>query len=357
MDFQNRTPWDVRVSTDVLSSEWIVVEVTTLVPWTLTGALLEETVKLREEFLPDRPLHHLEPDRRHVLDVTLCGPVRFARAVTAAELTLYVDEQALQASLSGPRTWVSSGGRLVPSAARPTQEIDLGWGNALGGCVKRPPGLVPYTNLPSPSFEESWSENPAGIGFYGRPAEAEGRPVPGIERVDAKSLSYDALGRSWSFAGLPVGTSHALEHVEADDRGQLRSRYPGDPSPRARLSCKAPPWLRFDATKGIRRVACQVDGAWVFDWLTGGEAVVLRGFFGDVREQAFLVPRGRSVVGITPPGCPRFDLPTTLVAMLVDADAKTVSTVEQATLEVAAPYPDEEIALVTLSTLGETGAP
>jgi hypothetical protein len=73
MEIRNRTPWDVRVSTDVLSSEWIVVEVTTLVPWTLEGRRLEETVKLRDQFLPDRPLHHLEPDRRHILEVTLAA--------------------------------------------------------------------------------------------------------------------------------------------------------------------------------------------------------------------------------------------------------------------------------------------
>lgn len=273
MEIRNRTPWDVRVSTDVLSSEWIVVEVTTLVPWTLEGRRLEETVKLRDQFLPDRPLHHLEPDRRHILEVTLCGSLRFTRAVASAELTLQIDDRRLQASLSGPRTWVQAGGRLVPSAATPTLEIDLGWGNALGGYVRRPPGLVPFTNLPSPSFEESWSENPAGVGFYGRPAEAEGRAVPGIEHVDAKSLSYDALGRSWSFAGLPVGTSFALEHLEADGNPSaksappsgVRSKYPEDPSPRARLSCKAPPWLRFDAARGVRQVACRVDGASVFD--------------------------------------------------------------------------------------------
>jgi hypothetical protein len=91
--------------------------------------------------------------------------------------------------------------------------------------------------------------------------------------------------------------------------------------------------------------------------LQGGEPVVLRGLFADAREHGFVVPRARSVVGLRPPGCPQFDLPTTLVALLLDADAKTVSTVEQATLEVAAPYPDDEVELVGLSHLGETGAP
>jgi hypothetical protein len=195
----------------------------------------------------------------------LCGSVRFSKPVTTAELTLEVDDQRLQARLYGPRTWARFGERLVPSAPKPTEQIDLGWGNALGGCVKRPPGLIPRTNLPSPSFEETWPENPAGIGFYGVAADPEGQPVPGMEHPAYPSVAYNALGRSWSFAGLPVGTSFALEHVEADGQGGLRSRYPEDPSPRTRLSCKAPPWLRFDAKLGVQRVACHVEGATVFE--------------------------------------------------------------------------------------------
>jgi hypothetical protein len=40
--------------------------------------------------------------------------------------------------------------------------------------------------------------------------------------------------------------------------------------------------------------------------------------------------------------------------MLVDAEARTVTLVEQASLEVAAPYPDAEFALVTAERVGET---
>jgi hypothetical protein len=265
MQFSNLTQFDTRVSNDVLSGDWIVVETTTLVPWTLDGRPLGEVVRLRDEFLPDRPVHHLEPDRRHILDVTLCGRLSLARAFESARLALAVDDHSFEAQLWGPRVWSSSGGKLRPSTPRPTHEVDLGWGNALGGRVKRDPGLIRNTMLPSPSFEESWPENPSGIGFYGAPDEAEGRPVPGIEHVDAPNSSYDSLGRSWSFAGVPPGTSHALTHIECRSDGQLRSRFPDDPNPRTRLSCKAPPWLRFDAIVGVRRVVCSVGAQAVLD--------------------------------------------------------------------------------------------
>lgn len=265
MQFSNLTPFDTRVSNDVLSSEWIVVETTTLVPWTLDGRPWGEPVRLREEWLPDRPTHHLEPDRRHILDVTLCGRVGFMRPVVEAGLRLWVDEQAFEAKLWGPRVWERSGSTLKPSAPAATQAIDLGWGSALGGRVERGPGLIPHTRLPSPSFEERWPENPSGIGFYGAAAEAEGRAVPAIEHVHALSSSYDSLGRSWSFAALPPGTSHALSHIEGAPDGQVRSKFRQDPHARARLSCKAPPWLRFDAKVGARRVVCRAGAQAVFD--------------------------------------------------------------------------------------------
>ncbi len=85
--------------------------------------------------------------------------------------------------------------------------------------------------------------------------------------------------------------------------------------------------------------------------LLGGEPVVLRGFFHDAHESTFVVPRYRTVVGITPPGCPRFDKPSTLSALLIDADARVVTTVEQSMLEVAAPYPDTELRAVRVEVL------
>lgn len=267
MKFENRTPFDVRVSTDALSSEWLVMEVTALVPWTLDGRLLAETVKLRDKVLPDRPLHHLAPDRRHIREVTLCGRATFPRAVSSAHLELSVENEVLNAALSGTRTWMRSAtGELVPSAPQAVQAIDLGWGNALGGTVKRGPGLIPYTNLPSPSFQESWSANPAGIGFYGRPEEAEGKPVPGVEHPDERCTSYGSLGRSWSFGGLPLGTSHSVSHLAAGPDATVQSSFPEDPSPLTRLSCTAPPWLRFNANEPLRRVACRIDGTSLFDF-------------------------------------------------------------------------------------------
>ena len=86
--------------------------------------------------------------------------------------------------------------------------------------------------------------------------------------------------------------------------------------------------------------------------LIGREPVVLRGFFHDMAETSFVVPPYRSIVGLTPPGCPRFDLPATLSALMIDADARTATTVEQATLDVAAQYPDAELRAVRVEVLG-----
>lgn len=86
--------------------------------------------------------------------------------------------------------------------------------------------------------------------------------------------------------------------------------------------------------------------------LTGGEPVLLRGFFHDMRELSFIVPPFRSVMGVTPPGCPRFELRATLSALMIDADARTATTVEQVALEVAAPYPEPELHAVRVEVLG-----
>lgn len=73
----------------------------------------------------------------------------------------------------GDRFWTRVGRSLVPSEPQPFRELSLGNERAFGG-----ESLVDGTEVPHPV-------NPDGRGFYLSEEEAEGAPLPNLERPDA----------------------------------------------------------------------------------------------------------------------------------------------------------------------------
>jgi hypothetical protein len=267
-----------------------------------------------------------------------------------------------------------AGGRVEWFASGRAERVALVAIEAYGGCWDDPTGVAPPFAV-GPPEPVGYPRNPAGRGFVTRDRAATlvGTAMPSLEDPERPVEPYVMIREDLAdWVDAPFPPLFGWLELGTFPRSRFfGERVPHRPWQRMPRECElgvlsleefAGARLRdqVDLDAGPLRLTVEprafTNGAIGLSQhrLRGGEPVVLRGLFGETPEAAFVVPGPRSVVGLTPPGCPRFDLPTELVAMLVDAEARTVTLVEQASLEVAAPYPDAEFALVTAERVGET---
>ncbi len=309
---------------------------------------------------------------RIATDVVIHGHVvlRGARE-SSAEVTVAAERRVVRAF--GERTIESvAGGRIAWSAPLEAERVALTAANAYGGSWAET--IPDWFGLLGSAQLRFYPRNPVGRGFatVAEAAVLLNETMPALEDPESPVLPENMLRedqKDWLDAPFPPLFSWMDPSTFPRCRffgRRLAHWTPRTPVRECALGVLTP--LEIDAP----RLAAQVDmvvgpkmtitfeprafsgGALGLSKhrLVGAEPVVLRGLFHDAREHAFAVPQARTVVGITPPGCPRFELPTDLAALVIDCDAQVVTTVEQAMLEVAAEYPDEELRAVHLDVLG-----
>jgi hypothetical protein len=195
MDLTNHTPFPSRLITgstgDVEMMGMVVTKVTlrvdggvaTPVPPEQAWPVLEEPSVLEGVTLgPDAEY------RRSGVDLVVIGRAIAPARAPVTHLPLLIECGRVRHALYvfGDRWWVRDAyNRLVPSEPRPFVEMPLDNTRTFGGVANQ-------QDLPLPH-----PVNPDGMGFHMSEAEAEGKPLPNVER-------YDALIRNWSDQPRPA---------------------------------------------------------------------------------------------------------------------------------------------------------
>jgi hypothetical protein len=126
----------------------------------------------------------------------------------------------------------------------------------------------------------------------------------------------------------PIGDTSTLPELRAGtvstEEIAARRSFPSIPAPRALCG------TRFGHS-GLR--------------LHGGEEIRLDNLHASWRQIRANLPREAPAIRLQPPGCPWFDLEPQLDTVVLDLDAERLAMVWSAKLEVAGPYPEEELAL------------
>jgi len=125
--------------------------------------------------------------RKDGVDVCVLGTLRCARPVRSAQVQLSVGALVNELTVFGDRTWVRSGGRLVPSQAQLFEEMPLGYSRAYGGVT-----VHDYETV-------TWADNPVGRGYYLSAQGADGHLLPNIEPARGPQV------REWSDQPVPAG--------------------------------------------------------------------------------------------------------------------------------------------------------
>lgn len=305
---------------------------------------------------------------RKATDVVVHGHVVLGGARQAvAEVQVGAARRAVRAF--GARTIESVvSGRVLWSGPAAAERVALTASNAYGGAWED--ALPDWFGLLGSAALRRYPRNPEGRGFVlmTDASALEGQLMPSLEDPDSPVLPESMLREDledWLDAPFPplfswmdpttfprcrfFGTRLPHRAARSTPRecalGVLTSREIGA----ARLDEQVDAVIGPKATLTFEPRAFSAGAMGLSNRrLVGGEPVVLRGLFADAPERSFAVPAGRTVVRMTPPGCPRFDLPTELAALVIDADTHTVTTVEQTALDVAAEYPEEELRAVRL---------
>lgn len=185
---------DLMLGTLVVKASWAVDEEGRCVPVVDPAPISEEDLQT--------PYGTLDGDlvpAKDGCDVVIAGPaVVTPPGRTATVLDVEVDIGPLRRRLRvhGDRTWVRSGGTLVPSAPVPFAVMPLDWTRAYGGEAR----LVPEVRGPYPP-------NPVGCGFVELEADVEGTRLPNVEEADQ-------LVRSWRDRPLPASLMPPPRHSD-----------------------------------------------------------------------------------------------------------------------------------------------
>lgn len=308
---------------------------------------------------------------RKATDVVLHGHV-VLRSAREAVAEVHVGAVRRTVRAFGPRTIESvTSGRVVWSRPAAAERVALNAENAYGGAWDEAwPDWFGLRGAPTLCF---YPRNPEGRGFatLADAAALSGRPMPSLEDPENPILPETMVREDvedWLDAPFPPLFSWSdpstfprcrffgtrLPHRAA--RSIPRECVLGVLAPREidaeRLDEQVDAVINPKAIMTLEPRAFSAGAVGLSNLrLVGGEPVVLHGLFADAPERSFAVPAARTVVRMTPPGCPRFDLPTVLVALVIDADALVITTVEQAGLDVAAEYPEEELCAVGLEVV------
>lgn len=201
----------------------------------------------------------------------------------------------------------------------------------------------------------TYPRNRRGVGFYvGVDADRlKNAPIPNLDDPD-DPVEPERLIRSsasdWLNAPVPV----ALDWIEPGDFP--RSAHWGYPPPIGDASSL--PELRAGtvSTEEIAarrsfpsiptpRALCGTRFGHSGLRLHGGEEIRLDNLHASWRQIRANLPREAPAIRLQPPGCPWFDLEPQLDTVVLDLDAERLAMVWSAKLEVAGPYPEEELAL------------
>jgi hypothetical protein len=204
--------------------------------------------------------------------VTVAGVVDGStRGMLARRVRLGVGEESLDLVCRGPRQWMRSGQRLVPSEPAPFEPFALDWKHAYGGVLSLPPGRDPRSGLPHPAGELPHPMNPAGVGYAPYGSIREGVPLPRVELLHDQMVSPED-------SPIPGGVT------PCSDLPNMRWRIPYDPRTQLSRSChRSPFFIHHPAPFYL-----------VFDALRLDAVVTLTGLRGG--DVSFTVPPSRSRV-------------------------------------------------------------
>lgn len=119
--------------------------------------------------------------RKNGIDVAIFGKARTPDARPARQLRLgiYWGSLRYEVDVQGDRWWVKTGRSLVASDAQPFVEMPITNDRAYGGAAL-------LDGVPC-----AYAENPDGRGYYLSQEEAEGKPLPNLERTEAAITRWD----------------------------------------------------------------------------------------------------------------------------------------------------------------------
>lgn len=221
MRFENRTPLPARALTGSTADREMVAIVVCKATFRADGGRLDrvdgdEAWPVFEEPFAFRG-GHLKPEldfRKRGVDLLVFGEAAApeGRATTYVRSGAVCGDRAVWMDVFGDRVWVQDGGRLVPSEPLPFVTMPLGHDRAYGGVAR-----FEDQELPHPV-------NPEGRGFVMDPEQADGVPLPNVERPGA-------LLEAWSDRPDPVcmlrpgGLDPGLVRSigEMDERTRVRS--------------------------------------------------------------------------------------------------------------------------------------
>ncbi|MBZ5592582.1 MAG: DUF2169 domain-containing protein [Acidobacteriia bacterium] len=130
--------------------------------------------------------------RRNGADVVVFGKARAPQASPCRSMRAGIHSGSLryEVDVHGDRWWLRSGRGLVASEAQPFIEMPITNDRAFGGASTA-------NGLPS-----AYSANPTGRGYYENEQEAEGNPLPNLERPEAPIRRWDERPRPAFFYKL-----------------------------------------------------------------------------------------------------------------------------------------------------------
>ncbi len=115
----------------------------------------------------------------------------------------------------GDRVWQRSRGGLVPSRPAYFSRVSLGPENAFGGSTQVDGRDAPYP------------DNPDGKGYYEEEAEAEGKPLPNLEKPGAGVARWDDRPTPVLLGPCPLQHSLRLRNgLAIDDQGHITAIRP-----------------------------------------------------------------------------------------------------------------------------------